>query len=367
MLTLHAMRRSSVAIFLAVLLAALAFGGDIQLTVTKKTPLKGELEDLVIFGLLKEMSCDSNGYIFSPTYRKYGSAINAIVRFPHDASSFTTFSIDSADGVDGGTVTDFELESNGELVVLARQVLKYSNLEVPIEFGKSFLIQYDRNGKILTRRALNLDTSNFSPTGVALLQGGDILVVGRRLEEDKTLLLADIYLSNGTLKTRFTLNPDGTKTSKERTAASGRVFAPAAIKANGQIYVLRGTTTEPVYVLSMTGQLLKTIQLNPVDIEFDSPKIIGSELLFRAHNPAPDPSGAVRTKPQRVDLPIFDLDTGKIVDRYFWYNESAGLACATTQSLTFIGQDTSSWPFQWVVLETKATGHSIKGNLAIAR
>jgi hypothetical protein len=52
------MRRSSVAIFLAILLATLTFAVDIQHNVTKKTPLKGELEDLVVFGLLKEMTCE---------------------------------------------------------------------------------------------------------------------------------------------------------------------------------------------------------------------------------------------------------------------------------------------------------------------
>src|ERR1700704_7017964 len=120
MLTFYVMGRSAFAALLAVLLVTATFAVDLQLTMIRKTPLKGELEDLVVFGLLKEMTCDSHGNIFSPSNRKYGSAINAVVRFPHDASSFTTFSIDSADGVGGGTVTDFDLESSGELFVLAR-------------------------------------------------------------------------------------------------------------------------------------------------------------------------------------------------------------------------------------------------------
>jgi hypothetical protein len=366
MLTFYVMGRFAFAALLAVLLVTATFAVDLQLTMIRKTPLKGELEDLVVFGLLKEMTCDSHGNIFSPSNRKYGSAINAVVRFPHDASSFTTFSIDSADGVDGGTVTDFDLESSGELFVLARQVLKYSNLEVPVKYGKSFLLHYDQNGRILSRRELSLDTRNFSPTGIALLQGGDVLVVGRHLEKDKTLLLAEIYFSNGILKTRFTLNPKGTKTSKERTAGSSRVFEPEAIKANGLVYVLRGTTTEPIYVLSETGQLLKTIQLKPLDVEFDSPKILANELIVREH---PQSSltlaGSVDgTQRRRVDLPIFSLETGEVVDRYFWYNESAGLACAATQSLTFIGQDTSS---QWAVFETRPIRSGNKENSASGR
>jgi hypothetical protein len=74
------------------------------------------------------------------------------------------------------------LAPNGELFVLARQVLKYSNVEIPIEFGKNFILHYDRSGKVLSELDLKLDTDNFLPTGFALLKGGEFLVVGYRLE-----------------------------------------------------------------------------------------------------------------------------------------------------------------------------------------
>ncbi len=205
------------------------------------------------------------------------------MRFPHDASSFTTFSIDSLGTLEDGNITDFDLQPNGELFVLARGVLKYSELQVPVEFGESFLVHYAQNGKALSQLELKLDSDDFLPTGFSMLQGGEVLVVGRHLEESKTFLIAQVFLPNGNLKARFALNPGGTKTSKGRTAGSMRVFEPTAIKANGQIYVLRGTTTEPVYVLSERGQLLKTIQLNPKDIEFDSPKILGKELVIHGN------------------------------------------------------------------------------------
>jgi hypothetical protein len=328
---------------------AAALAVDLQLTVTRKTPLKGELEDRVTFGLLKEMTCDSSGNIFTPSNRKYGSAINAIVRFPRDASSFTDFPIDSDDGVDGGTITDFDLESSGELFALVRQVLKYSDVEVPIEFGKSFLIHYDQAGKIRSRLELKLDTNNFEPTGIAMLQGGEILVVGRRVENHKTFLICEVFLQTGNLKTRFALNPEGTRSSKTGTVLSPRVIEPLAIRANGFVYVLRGTTIEPVYVLSETGQLLKTIHLKLTEMEFDSPKILGNELIVRDH---------LRQPPQST-LSVFSLETGEVVDRYFWqHNGAAGLACATPPSLTFIGQDVSHEDIGWAIFETLPGGTS---------
>jgi hypothetical protein len=307
-------------ILIASLLAAASVAADIQLTITKKTPLTPEQENLVTFGLLTEMTCDTHGHIFSPSNRKYGNAINAIVRFRPDANSYTTFTIDSNDGLHGGTITDFDLEPNDQLLVLARQVLKCSDLEVPIEFGKSFLIRFDQSGRVLSRRELNLDTNNFSPTGMAVLQSGEVLVVGRHLERDRTFLIVELLRSDGTFKTRFTLNPDGTTTSQGKTASSPRVFFPVAIKASGMIYVLRGTTTEPIYVLSGTGQLQKSIQLKPKDVEFDSAKILGNELIV-SERPSTIIGAATGTEPRagrlRKELPIFSLDTGEIVDAVF--------------------------------------------------
>jgi hypothetical protein len=355
-------------VFVALLLVTATFAVDLQLTITKKTTLKGELEDLVVFGGIKEMTCDSKGSIFSPSNRKYSSAVNAIVRFPHDASSFTTFSIDNLDSLKEGTITDFDLEPNGGLFVLARQVLKYSKVEVPIEFGKNFIVHNDQSGKVLSQVELKLDTDNFSPTGLVVLQGGNFLVVGYRQAEGKTFLIGETFLPNGNLKARFDLSQGGTKTSKGRTVESPRVLHPTAIKADGLIYVLRGTTTEPIYVLSETGQLMKTIHLKPVDLEFDSPKILGNELIVREHPPFSDQAGIrIRTRPQRVNLPIFDLETGEVLDRYYWYNETAGMACATAQSLTFIGQDDSTIPTNWVLFETKSAGSGRKGSSVTGR
>lgn len=365
------MRRVCFVLSVAMLLVTVTPALDLQLTITKKTTLKGDLEDLVVFGGIKEMTCDSNGNIFSPSTRKYSSADNAIVRFPHDASSFTRFSIDSLDSLKDGTITDLELEPNGELFVLARQVLKYSNVEVPIEFGKNFILHYDHSGNVLSQLQLKLDTNNFSPTGFVVLQGGEFLVVGYRLEKGNTFLIAESFLSTGTLKARVNLNPNGTKTSKGKTVESPRVFHPTAIKARGLIYVLRGTTTEPIYVLSESGQLMKSIQLSPADLEFDSPKILGNELIVKQHPayPSPDPSTGIieLTHPTRINLPIFSMETGKVMDRYFWYNDTAGLACTTSTSLTFIGQDLSALIPDWVVFETKPVGSRKSGSSAAGR
>lgn len=361
------MRRCSVAVLVATLLALTALAVDLELTVTSKIPLKGELQDLVTFGLLKEMTCDTKGNIFSPSNRKYGSAINAIVRFPHDASSFTTFSIDSLPALERGTIVDFEPEPGGGVFVLAREVLKYSDVEVPVEFGRTFLIRYDQDGKILSRLELKLNTENFKPTSMSMLKGGEILVVGNHSEGGKTFVISEVFLPDGSLKTRLTLNPGGTKSSNTGKARSGRVFDPIAIKVSGIIYVLRGTTTEPIYVLSESGQVLRTTQLKPADIEFDSPKILETELVVSQHRPIPpEQNGIVIRQREPVELPVFSLTTGEIVDRYIWHNKyTGGLACAAPQSLTLIGQDDSTRGHDWTIFEASRVGSSVREHLAM--
>lgn len=301
-------------IFLVVGATALV-GADFELRITKKTLLKGDLEDLVTFGGIKEMTCNSDGNIFSASNRKYGSALNAVIRFTPDARFFETFSIDGLKDLGDGTIIDFDLGPNGQIQVLARQVLKYSKAEVPVEFGKTFLIHYDKSGGVLSNVEFKVDTDNFSPTGFAAMGNGDFMVVGYYRADDKTFLIAEVLSGDGSLKARLDLNPSGTRTSKGKTVASERVLNPAAIKANGLIYVLRGTTTEPVYVFSETEKLVRTVQLKPPDTEFDSPKILGDRLIVREHSPfsEADDRITIRRAPKRINLPVFSLDTGTMV------------------------------------------------------
>jgi hypothetical protein len=354
------MLRLVIAVLVLTSLAAPGLPLSVELVVTKKVELRGPLEDLVTFGLLKEMTCDSRGHIFSPSNRKYGDAINAIVRFTDDAASYRTFSIDELKYLEDGTITDFDLEPNGDLYVLARQVLKYSPQTVPVEFGRTFIVHYDQDGTVRSQVQLKMNTDNFRPTGLAVLKNHEYLVVGRQqISEGKTFMTAQIFEANGNLSTKLGLNRDGTKTSNSGAARSTRVFNPIAIKANGFVYVMRGTTNELIYVLSETGSLLKTIQLKPDSLEFDSPQIIGNDLIVDEHSPLSKETDAgveVRSGPQRRSFPVFSLETGEIILEYYWHEETLGLACYAPGSFTFIGQDLATNPSGWAIFEARPAG-----------
>ncbi len=334
---------------------------DIELAVARRVPLKEPLESLVTFGLLKEMTCAADGSIYSPSNRKYSSAVNAVVRFPQDASSFTAFSIDSLPKLEGGTVVDFDLGPSGELYVLAREVLKYSEFEVPLKFGESFIVHFDRNAHVLSQVRLNLDTDRFDPTGIATLSDGRYLVVGSRRVADQIIIASQIFNIDGSLRLRFDLSRVGTKASNKGSVRSPRVIHPVAIKANGVIYVMRGTTTEPVHVMSERGDVLKSIQLSPAGLEFDSPKIYENELIVSEHPPISDEqentTGPVFfSGPERENFPVFSLDTGTITSEYYWREMGKGMACYAPGNMTFIGQDLSAPRGSgWAIFTVKPT------------
>jgi hypothetical protein len=323
-----------------------------ELRVSQKTLLTPELEDAVAYGGVKEMNCDKSGNIVVPADRKYTSATNAVLRISADAKSFVRYAIDSLPELRNGDITDFS-EVDGHIYLLARQVLQYSDLEVPQKFGNVFVIHYSPEGKVLAQTRLALETKDFEPTGMAVLRDGGYLVVGRCYFNELLQVVAQIFQPDGALRAKLDLGGKGTKRSRSGRARSPRVFRPAAIESNGFIYVIRGTTAEPIYVLSDAGQLQKTIPIQGPYFEFDSPHIFDAKLIVHKHGVVNE-SFELRPAP-RIDYPVFDVRTGEIVYTYYWHQETAGLACYTGGAPTFVGPDYISSGGRWAILSTSAS------------
>jgi hypothetical protein len=152
-------------------LSALA-QSESELVVSRKAMLTQELEDIVAYGGVREMNCDKNGNIVAPVDRKYTSATNGVLRISPDARSFVRYGIDSLPELRNGDITDFSVEADGNIYLLARQVLQYSDLEVPQKFGHVYVIHYSPEGKVLAQTRLALETKDFEPTGMAVLRSG---------------------------------------------------------------------------------------------------------------------------------------------------------------------------------------------------
>ena len=319
--------------------------GQRQLTVVRKVTLPEALNDDVAFGGLKEMSCDSAGNILAPVNRKYGSATRLVLRIEPDAKTTAQYPIDNVPEVKNGDIIEFTAEPNGDVHLLVRQVLKYSAADEPKSIGDTFVIRYDHGGHLIGRTRLAIHGSDFLPTGIAVLHNGGYLIVGRRYHAGFLQIVSQVFSESGTPGPKLDLNGAGTKPMLGKSVLATRVVRPAALKSNGSIYVLRGSSADPVYQLSDSGQLLKTISLKGPHFEFCDPHVLEETLVARRL-----PIGEEGW--DTAEYVTFNLRTGDPLETLTIRAAGAGLACYRRDALTFMGDDPAS-PNSWAILSAR--------------
>jgi hypothetical protein len=290
-----------------------------------------------IDGVKDNMKCDDAGNIYTPANRGYSSIYGSVVKIMSDGKEFRQFSLDSAPHLVAGNVEDFEIVDHG-LYVLAREVTKSSDLGVPLEFGLTYILRFGAAGNLEKQTKLNSDFGGAKPTGLAVLKGENFLVTSYSLGSDeKERLIVSVFTSDGSLKRNIPISGDGTQASNGKSVRSMSVFRPMTVKAGGLIFVLRGSTREPMYVFSEKGDMIRAVKLQAADMEFSSPTISGSQLIVHQHQPAPPESVGIRvlTESPLDVFPVFDLDTGAIVHQFEW-RHSGELACYDRTSLTLM-------------------------------
>ncbi len=193
--------------------------------------------------------------------------------------------------------------------------------------------------------------NDFEPTGFAVLRDGKLLVVGRAYASTRLRVLAQVFHANGGLKSKLNLGGEGSEASKTGRIAGPRVVRPKAMKAGNFIYVLRGTTAEPVYALSDAGTLLRSIPLRGPDSEFSAPLVQGNELIVHKHLAVPD--GFTLQEP-RSEYAVFDLQTGSLLRSLSWNQAGVGLACLSAGKMVFMGQDQTPGGEGWVIFQAES-------------
>jgi hypothetical protein len=290
-----------------------------------------------IDGVKDNMRCDDAGNIYTPANRGYSSAYGSVVKIMADGKHFREFSLDNVPHLAAGHVEDFEITDHG-LYVLAREVTKSSNLGEPVEFGSAYILRFGATGNLEQQARLNTDFGGAKPAGLAVLKREEFLVASYSLTSDgKARLFASVFTSDGSLKRTVPISGDGTQASNSRSVCSISVLRPMTVKAGGLIFVLRGSTREPMYVFSDRGEMIRTVKLQAADVEFSSPTISGNQLIVHQHQPAPPESVRVRVLPDLPleVFPIFDLDTGAMVQQFEW-RHGGELACYDRKALTLM-------------------------------
>jgi hypothetical protein len=96
------------------------------------------------------------------------------------------------------------------------------------------------------------------------------------------------------------------------------------------------TSRNPYYVLSETGELLRSLPLKSADIEFGAPLVQGNELIVHKHLPTPE--GFTAQEP-RSEYAVFDLQRGSLLRTESWDQTGVGLACMSSGQRICMGQE----------------------------
>jgi hypothetical protein len=310
----------------------------VPIKVTQNVHLSASVEHAIqVDGIKDRMRCDAAHNIYVPANRGYSSAWGSVVEIVAGGKQFHSFSLDGVPNLDTGHVEDFEVTNSGSVYVLAREVRKYSNLQVPVEFGSAYILRFSPTGRLEGQTKLNTDFGDEKPAGLAVLQRENFLVTSYSYASDKKVrMFVNIFLSDGSLKRKSPTSANETQASNDGSVASMSVIRPMTVKAAGLIFVLRGSTRDPMYVFSDNGELTRTVRLQAMDVEFTSPKILGNHLVIHQVRPH-RPSGSVLTEPDLNVFPVFDLDSGALVKQFEW-RQRGELACYDGSTLTFMQQ-----------------------------
>jgi len=306
---------------------------------TQNVRVSASVEQAIrVEGLKDRMRCDATHDIYVPANRGYSSAWGSVVEIMADGKQFHSFSLDDIPNLETGHVEDFEITDRGGLYVLAREVRKYSESQVPVDFGSTYILRFSPAGTVEEQTKLNMDFGDAKPTGFAVLKGGSFLVASYSYTSDKKVrMFVNIFSSDGSLKRRASISGEGTQASNSGSVGSMSVIRPMTVKSGGLIFVLRGSTRDAIYVFSDSGELTRTVRLQATNVEFTSPKISGNRLIVHREDP-PRPSGSVLTEPDLDVFPVFDLDSGALVQQYEW-RQRGELACYDGTTLTVMQQD----------------------------
>jgi hypothetical protein len=326
---------------------------DTPIKAVNTTRLADAVYEAVSMGHVKDtMKCDSPGNIYTPVNRGYSSAYGSVVEISADRKHFVRFSLDAVPHLHNGHVEDFHVADDRSVYLLAREIRKYTELEVPELFGATYVLKYSTSGDLSEQTKLSADYKDQRPTTLAVLSSGDILVAGYSYVQDtRVRVFAHLFTADGRLKKDVTIPGTGVQRSNSDKVSSMSVIRPTIVASDKRLFLLRGSTREPVYVFSETGELIETIRLDPGDIKFSSPMIWNGRLVVHQHQP-PLPSGTMLQEARPDVFLIFDLQSGRKVEQYSW-KQSGELACYRENLLTIVHNQSEGETGYWVAFQAK--------------
>lgn len=279
------------------------------------------------------VKCDAKGNVYFRMHHNtdfYGQPITKISR---EGKSAKPFSIRSAPEFEKGATYDWAVGSSGDVFLLGAKTI-----------GERHIVKFSRDGEY---ESVFLLEPYLEPRHIAAFPSGELLVSGSELSprdrEPTGKLLLALYDRRGKFVREISLprdaeipgEPTGEPTG-ERIEGAGYAFSHSTAVAadDGNIYLMRGTTTPVVYVLSPAGTVLRRLVIQPPaqDLRVSTMKAAGGRIAIQFLQV--DSEG-------RTEKDIFlmvDAVTGEKFANYVSTPGTGGVwACYTPEGFTFLG------------------------------
>jgi len=292
--------------------------------------------------ILGQTRCDTAGNLYVRYYQPTNVLGAPVVKISAEGKRAALFSLQSVSGFSAASMKDFSVGLRGEVHVLAARTVE-DRFEIDI-------VTFREDATFASTTAVGLD---LVPEHISAFPSGELLISGWRarpadasaIQRDK-LAPVDAFLA--------VVNPDG-KVAKEvgfpaRAGSDGAPGAPgegidrsevslggAAAGEDGNVYLLRRSSKPVVYVISPSGDLVRTLRVTPPS-EGAEPATVkistGNRLLLEFLKPAPGKKQVWNTE----TYSLVDGESGeRLIDYLAGPEISGSLACYTPNGFTFLG------------------------------
>jgi hypothetical protein len=200
-----------------------------------------------------------------------------------------------------------------------------------------FLVKFSTDGKLASR--MPLAPPAFTPYYFVVFPTGEILVAG--LQRGFPKIVTAIYAADGALLKRLSFPEDqaideAVKVGDARYTPAAPISGNRAISAgrlrlgeDGNAYLMRSTSPVKVYVISSSGELLRSLDLEPPDFG-QTPRemqLSGGRIAAEFWHCS---AGCETT-----ELVVFDANTGKKVSEFSHQGIFGSLSCFTEKPEKF--------------------------------
>jgi hypothetical protein len=203
---------------------------------------------------------DSSGHVFfAPAARDTRgmlSSPNTIVRVSADKA--VRFLLSDIPEARRASIEDFSPGTNGDLFVITTTHIGIGKME-------SYVVHFDSDGKYVSKNRIEL--AGFIPSQIAVFGSGDFLLAGWRLyfadsSDANRRPFTGVFNSRGQLLATLRLAGDIKKETAVDDFEEAISLSMAETGADGYVYFARAAANGPVFVISPSGRVVRTIPVS---------------------------------------------------------------------------------------------------------